>query len=102
MDYDPRVGYNPFKPFNSLESHKGSDEQTFIPHINRIHKINRFKCTDSGTFMIADNRLRLFPYYRNILQNTFTQNEDITYTLGMKERISLFNTPEVRSISQSY
>jgi hypothetical protein len=61
-----------------------------VPHANRIHKINRFKSKDNGTFMIADNRLTLFPYFRNILQNSYVMNEDYSWGLGLKDKLSLF------------
>ena len=57
---------------------------TYEAHANRIHKINRYKCRDSGSFIVADNRLRLYPYYRNILMNTYKMNEDVKWSLGIR------------------
>ena len=77
LDYDPEHPdgiYNPFKPFEDLEDHKREGAQTFQPHANRIHKINRFNCTDNNVYLIADNRLTLYPHYRNILINKNTAN----------------------------
>ena len=99
-DYDSQVGYDPFRAFNDLEAHKNT--LTFEPHVNRIHKINRFKSRDHGTFMIADNRLRLYPYYRNILMNTYTMNEDYRWSLGTKNKMEQFKKPDVRSVKEGF
>jgi hypothetical protein len=34
-----------------------------------MRKINRSLCTDIGEYIIADNQLLLFPYFKNIIMN---------------------------------
>ena len=101
-DYCEEAGYDPFRPFNDLECSKSNDKKTYEPHVNRIHKINRFSCQDIGSFIVADNRMRLFPYFRNILMNTYMMNEDTEWSLGTKSKIELFETPSARGIANSF
>jgi hypothetical protein len=68
----------------------------------RNHKINRLRCRNSGTYMIADNRMILFPFYRNVLINKNTANEDIGWTLGLADKYQLIANPTVRSIRESF
>ena len=82
LDYDPETGYHPLKPFESLEDHKSISDRTFIPHANRVHKINRFGCSDRNTYHIADNRLAMYPHYKNTLINKNTANEIYGWTWG--------------------
>jgi hypothetical protein len=57
--------YNPFNPVNDIE-HK------FFR--NRLNKINRLRSKDNGVFIIADNRLTIYPHFKNILMNKNTSN----------------------------
>lgn len=50
-------------------------------------------CRDSGAYIIADNRLSLYPYYKNILINKNTANDDRNWTMGLKDRVSLLENP---------
>ena len=100
LDYDPdQGGYDPFKPFENLEKHKNKDLRTYQPHANRIHKINRFRCPDTNTYMIADNRLALYPHYRNILINKNTANDKFQWTSGVYNKLPLLKEPDVFSVA---
>ena len=102
MDYDPhhpKGCYDPFKPFTDLGTHKKENDAIFTPHVNRIHKINRFYCKDHHSYIIADNRLTLYPHNRNILINKNTANESIMWKLGLTDKVKLIKEPAVRSVS---
>jgi hypothetical protein len=87
MDFDPKSKveiYDPFRPYDSLGLHKPQGKEIFQEHLNRIHKINRFRCRDNHTSIIADNRLALFPHYKNILINKNTANQNLKWLFGMR------------------
>lgn len=70
-------------PFSSMEELSAKARQA------RFFKINRAKCRNWGVYIIADNRLTLFPHFRNILINKNSANEDIEWTWGRKDKWNL-------------
>ena len=76
--------YDPFKGINDL-----SDD--FYNH--RLHKINRLKCSDSGIYIIADNRLSVYPHFKNTLINKNTSNDNSSWGLGIFDKKSLLEAP---------
>lgn len=85
--------YNPFSYMNDLPP---------ISAANRRYKISRLNSRENGEYIIADNRLTLFPYMRNIIRNKNTSNDDFTWNLGMKDRSSLFQRLRADPLSVCY
>ena len=69
--------YNPFNPINDIDNN-------FFTH--RLHKINRLRCKDNGIYIIADNRLTIYPHYKNTLMNKNTSNDNSSWGVGIYDK----------------
>ena len=98
-DYDQKEGYNPFRAFNDLSE---GENGTFSPEANRLYKLSRQNCEDSGEFILADNRMVSYPYYRHVLRNSNTNSEDWLWALGRRSKPGLIEIPPTDSIKQSF
>lgn len=78
QDYNEE--YDPFMPINDLD-------RAFSR--NKFSKINREKSKDNGIYIIADNRLALYPHYKNTLINKNTSNDNPNWSVGIFDKKSL-------------
>jgi len=46
--------------------------------------------------------MTLYPYYRSVLINKNTANDTYEWSMGLHEKNTLLNEPEVRSVSEGY